>query len=332
MAKGIAVDEAGNISRPDLYSVWGNTLLPCLLCGDDKQLTPQMMSFEQKDDQGYCINRFHQDGKVSALLFFKMTGWPVFRLRTQLRMATGLFDLCHAEVYNDVPFEYGPSSDINLDRHMCGRELEDYLQKRFSQLVPPPPDNLRAAFIHCRGSECLVDAVTGWGWNPIQSEHALDFIRDLVTCTAITPTDISIITPYRAGVEFIEQTRKKPQYRAISAMQPAATIDAFQGLQWSIIIVVMTATQETGAGYTSDAHLLNVMLSRHTSGLVIFGDSDVLGKPVENGGRGLNRTDWRRVAEAREGEDRRGEKAPMLGNILGTLKKQGRVVTIDAPS
>lgn len=29
IAKGIAVDEAGNINHPDLYSVWGNTLLPC---------------------------------------------------------------------------------------------------------------------------------------------------------------------------------------------------------------------------------------------------------------------------------------------------------------
>lgn len=37
-AQGIVVDEAGSISRLDLYSVWGNTLLPCLLGGDDQQL------------------------------------------------------------------------------------------------------------------------------------------------------------------------------------------------------------------------------------------------------------------------------------------------------
>ena len=34
--QGIAVDEAGNISRPDLYRAWGNTLLPCVLAGDEK--------------------------------------------------------------------------------------------------------------------------------------------------------------------------------------------------------------------------------------------------------------------------------------------------------
>ncbi|KAK5988479.1 Ankyrin repeat domain-containing 50-like protein [Cladobotryum mycophilum] len=37
-AKGIAVDEAGSLDRADLYTVWGNTLLPCLIAGDDDQL------------------------------------------------------------------------------------------------------------------------------------------------------------------------------------------------------------------------------------------------------------------------------------------------------
>lgn len=38
LAQGVAIDEAGNISRPDLYAVWGNTLLPMAMAGDDKQL------------------------------------------------------------------------------------------------------------------------------------------------------------------------------------------------------------------------------------------------------------------------------------------------------
>lgn len=80
-AKGIAVDEAGNISRPDLYSVWGNTLLPCLLGGDDKQLPLAVMTLEERDEQGNYLNRFGQHGKISALEFFKGSGWPIFRLR-----------------------------------------------------------------------------------------------------------------------------------------------------------------------------------------------------------------------------------------------------------
>ncbi|EHK26789.1 uncharacterized protein TRIVIDRAFT_8730, partial [Trichoderma virens Gv29-8] len=81
--KGIAVDEAGNINRPDLYRVWGNTLLPCLMGGDDLQLPPTVMTVDEKDEEGHHRNRLAQDGKISALEFFRASGWPIFRLRTQ---------------------------------------------------------------------------------------------------------------------------------------------------------------------------------------------------------------------------------------------------------
>ncbi|KAL6407074.1 uncharacterized protein AUP68_09900 [Ilyonectria robusta] len=48
VARGISVDEAASINRPDLYAVWGNTFLPCLLAGDEKQLAlghPNLSSF-----------------------------------------------------------------------------------------------------------------------------------------------------------------------------------------------------------------------------------------------------------------------------------------------
>ncbi|QPC72579.1 hypothetical protein HYE68_003331 [Fusarium pseudograminearum] len=42
-ARGVAIDEAGNMSRANLCSVWGNTLRPCLLSGDEKHLAPVVM-------------------------------------------------------------------------------------------------------------------------------------------------------------------------------------------------------------------------------------------------------------------------------------------------
>lgn len=77
--KGVAVDEAGNMSRPDLYSVWGNTLLPCVLAGDDAQLRSTVLSAGHSDGQGGYVNRFSNDGSLSALAFLRGTGWPVFR-------------------------------------------------------------------------------------------------------------------------------------------------------------------------------------------------------------------------------------------------------------
>lgn len=67
-ARGIAVDEAANMSRPDLCSVWGNTLLPCLLGGDDKQLQPAVMTATQADENGNLYQRHHGDGLISPLL------------------------------------------------------------------------------------------------------------------------------------------------------------------------------------------------------------------------------------------------------------------------
>ncbi|KAF3075325.1 hypothetical protein CFAM422_002445 [Trichoderma lentiforme] len=278
LAKGIAVDEANNVGRPDLYSVWGNTLLPCLLCGDDKQLEPRVVSFGQKDEKGHSVNRLEDDGKLSALLFFKGNRWPVFRLRTQLRMATGLFDLCY-EVVKDMPdFRYGPDCDISLDRHACGRELEAFLQKRFPGLALPLDGMLSEAFINCTGSKFYFSPVTGSGWNPAQSRRALHFVRDLVSQTKITPANVFIITPYEANVDFIEGERQKLYYSAISSMAPAATVDDFQGRQGNIIILVTAATETSEIsepGYISDLHYLRVMLSRHISGLVIFGDHSI---------------------------------------------------------
>ncbi|UKZ77015.1 hypothetical protein TrVFT333_004731 [Trichoderma virens FT-333] len=179
VARGIAVDEAGSISRPDLYSLWGNTLLPCLLCGDDKQLAPRLMSFGQRDYLGNSVNRHEHD-------------------------------------------------------------------------------------------------VTGSGWNPVQSKHALDFICGLVTNTKATPGEVFIITPYRASVEYIERQRKEPEYSAISAMAPATTIEDFQGRQGNIVILVTATTAASRSSPIFDVHHLSVMLSRQISGLVIFGDLEIL--------------------------------------------------------
>lgn len=42
--KGIAIDKGANINRPDFYCVHSNTLLPCLLVGDQCQLLPMVQA------------------------------------------------------------------------------------------------------------------------------------------------------------------------------------------------------------------------------------------------------------------------------------------------
>ncbi|KAF5723290.1 hypothetical protein FMUND_1924 [Fusarium mundagurra] len=82
-ARGIAIDEAGGMSRGDLYSVWGNTLLPCFLAGDEEFIPLEVKSYHDRDADGNMRNRFGDDARKSALEFLVATGWPVYRVRGQ---------------------------------------------------------------------------------------------------------------------------------------------------------------------------------------------------------------------------------------------------------
>jgi superfamily I DNA and/or RNA helicase len=51
------------------------------------------------------------------------------------------------------------------------------------------------------------------------------------------------------------------------------------------MVVIMGTVQEVGPGFTTDEHRLNVMLSRQKSGLLIFGDINVMAA-VDDKGKG----------------------------------------------
>lgn len=279
-ARGIAVDEAGAMNRPDLHSVWGNTLTPIVLSGDDLQLPPPVTSENVKDSQGNFLNRLAPEGKISPLEFFKATGWPVYRLRVQLRMGNGLFDTCHQQVYSDLPFQYGPKSSIA--NHKVGQTLEEYLRKKFPELKPTRADALQEVFIHCPGTVCLIDPVTKSKRNQEQVNHALKFLSDLVKMTDIPASSIGVISPYKANVELFERCRKDSQHSAtLSGMPAAATVDSFRGREADIMVVILGTTKEVGPGFTVDKNRLNVMFSRQKSGLLVFGDLDVMNRVQE---------------------------------------------------
>lgn len=82
LAQGIAVDDAGGISRPDLYIVWGNTLLPCFLAGDANKRLPAPMGKKKGNHSHY--HHHVADAAVSALEHLRASGMPVYRLRVQL--------------------------------------------------------------------------------------------------------------------------------------------------------------------------------------------------------------------------------------------------------
>lgn len=104
-ARGVVVDEAACIHRADLYCVWGNTLLPCALGGDPRQLRPVVMTSDEKDAEGNLLHRLADSGKISPLEALQASGIPVYRLLTQLRMAEGMYDWLSELIYFKVRYQ-----------------------------------------------------------------------------------------------------------------------------------------------------------------------------------------------------------------------------------
>ncbi|TPX18980.1 uncharacterized protein E0L32_011373 [Thyridium curvatum] len=332
VARGVAVDEAANMLKADLLTVWGNTLMPCMLFGDPKQLPPVVLSEKSKDDAGNAVNRFAKDGKVSALQFLQGVGFPVYRLTTQLRMANGMFDMVSSIIYPEVPLRYDSICDINNPRFAAGRTLEDFVRSKSDSVKAAPSGKLLPVFVHCENSRVIVDKYTGSKKSYDQVEVALDMILDLVRTKGITASRVSIIAPYAANVELIGyRRRKEPKYAPLSSMPPASTVDSFQGQENDIVVIVMgTKAVTPGPGFTSDEQRLNVMLTRARCGLVIVGDIHVTGrldkkdKKAKKGRKDLEETF---LVVSSSGE-RFWSKGTALRNVHKTLWDAGRVMTV----
>ncbi|CAG9982749.1 unnamed protein product [Clonostachys byssicola] len=285
-AKGVAVDEAGFISRPDLDCVWGNTLLPCILAGDERQLQPFVRTTSQKDKDGRILNKQAADGDMSPLNFFKVTGVAVYVLRIQYRMADDLFGLCHRYMYSDIDFVYHEACNPNLPHHQIGRTLEAFAQSNLPGLKQYDDGKLRPIFIHCPGSRTMKAKGSGSKFNPAQNRVALKFLLKFVLENKIDPSRIKLITPYRANRDELQRMRRKDaELVHIAGMEPVATVDSFQGREGDVVFAVLATTENSGPGFMTNENRLNVLLSRQKSGLVIVGDINIMGK-VFGGGDG----------------------------------------------
>lgn len=340
-ARAVVVDEAACIHRADLYCVWGNTLLPCVLGGDPRQLRPVVMTGSEEDTEGNLLHRLVEDGKISPLEALQASGIPVYRLLTQLRMADGMYDWLSELIYSDVPFEYAPSCRVDQPQFSLGRALEEYVQAKYPEVKPVPKDKLLPVFLHCEGSRVFVDELTKSKRSPDQVKIALNFLVDFVKTKQVDPARLALIAPYAANVDLINRMRKRPEYSALATMQPASTVYSFQGQEGDIAVVVMgTAYPRPGPGFTSDENRLTVSISRQKCGLLVVGDINVTGPFEEEddgkgkgkgkggkGGKGKAPAQERFMVEGDNGETY-WTKATVMRNLYTKWYKLGRVVRV----
>ncbi|EXK33395.1 hypothetical protein FOXG_06183 [Fusarium oxysporum f. sp. lycopersici 4287] len=103
-------------------------------------------------------------------------------------------------------------------------------------------------------------------------------------------------------------------------MRPPSTVDAIQGQEADMVVVITSTTSGVGAGFTSDERRLNVMLSRHKCALVIFSDIDT----VDYKGKGKGKAER---TETSTGEVS-FQKARMLKEVYKSLVDAGRVAVV----
>lgn len=337
-ARWISIDEAGNMSRPDEVSVRGNTCLPCVLAGDHLQLPPMVIAAKDVDAAGNARNRHGADAGMSSLVRAMTAGAPTYRLRTQLRMARGMFDLAGRLIYSDLDWEYGPGTDISLPQHEPGRLLEAYVLQQFPDVKPSPNGTLSPVFLHAQ-SFVIVNEVTGSKCNPVQVTVALNFLTGFVQATGVDPASIVIITPYAWNADLINRKLRKPAYTALNGMRPAQTVDSYQGREGDIAVNILVATKKTGPGFTGDKYRLNVSITRQRCGLILIGDINVTGEMMANKG-GKNRGAAQKAKDAARAaviavESPTGEivyvNPGVLKKALQSMVAAGRVARVETP-
>lgn len=143
--------------------------------------------------------------------FYQGSCFPVARLKQQLRMANGLFDLAAKLFYPDLPFTYIKQSDISLPQYEPGRILKQFVQGRFPDIRPPLPGKLQPISLHYEGKASHLP-MTRSKINTQQSLYALDSLVDFLTTTGLDASSLVILTPYTFNLEYII---KKPQYASL---------------------------------------------------------------------------------------------------------------------
>lgn len=248
----VVIDEAGQLDEPA-------TLAPLslasrfILCGDHLQLPPVVKSRNQ------VLEKYRAGLEISLFerLFRKASDENISPLNVQYRMNSEIQKI-PSNLFYDGKLEAAPEvarRRLRLKRQVQLHEwLEDILDPETPVMfvdVPGGTDNGKA--------------------RPEEAQIAFEITRALVS-SGIAPSEIGIITPYRAQQSLIRQN--------ITALKGSSgisvdTVDRFQGGEREVIIISL-ARSDSVTSFLADPKRLNVSLSRARSKLILLGRASVL--------------------------------------------------------
>lgn len=161
-------------------------------------------------------------------------------------------------MYPGLPIKDHESCAITEPRHRIGVCWENFLQKKFPDLKPPPPGHLSPVFLHVRGSTVYEDKKSKSKSCPDQVDVALDlltsFVQEFKSEIGSLPENMAVLSPYKSNVEYIRTRRRNPAYAALEGMPPSATIDSIQGQEAALVTVVFGTSKSSGPGFTTNVN------------------------------------------------------------------------------
>ncbi len=292
------VDEASQASIP-------STLIPILkadrfiLVGDHFQLPPVVISREavekgldnslmnylaEKYPYQICMleKQYRMNSAICNLvskLFYNSNLIADDSVRNrQLKVVRSLHSVRKAHYSRDDKIEKNTLlSSLGKQSIPLSSRAERSAVERSHQSIPlryaPNPAPLE--FINIDGKE-LIKSDSKSYFNLTEADFCLELSLAYIK-KGIQPSEIAIITPYRAQVETIRKLIKKSENNAIYEGIEIDTVDAFQGREKDLVIISsVRANQENKLGFLSDKRRLNVSISRAKKKLILLGSEKLL--------------------------------------------------------
>jgi len=145
-------------------------------------------------------------------------------------------------------------------RVSCSPELE--------LLDPDRP----VVFVHINSKDAVSN---GSRLNVAEAEVVIRIVEELLRC-GVEEGSIGVISPFKAQRGLIIGMLRRLNIKGVEV----DTVDAFQGREKDVVVFDVTST--SSFGFSTDAHRLNIALTRARLKLVVVGNAEAIQRRAEN--------------------------------------------------
>lgn len=238
--KTLVVDEASQITEPEVLVPIVQVSNRIVLIGDQKQLGPVIRSGRAGHfGLGHSLFERLHDLKVNSII-----------LKQQYRMHSELMQFSSLHFYNNIIINAVPNSARTLGL------LENWW---INPLIP-------IMFFHVEGKEGR-NMGTNSRYNLKEITKTKSVVHQLLS-RGLAESQLGIITGYEA-----QRIRLS---RALGNLVKVANVDGFQGEERDIIILSLVRSNTQKLGFLTDPRRINVALTRARYGLVLIGNTRTL--------------------------------------------------------